>query len=81
MFPLELPLRLVRMYSFHGETVLDPFAGTGTTNLAAETAGRDSIGYEVNPGFEPLIRAKLAGPPLVPTGAALTFDRRPSPRP
>ncbi|SEO42984.1 DNA modification methylase [Halogranum amylolyticum] len=47
-FPLELPLRLVRMYSTYGDTVLDPFAGTGTTTLAAMHAGRDSVGYELD---------------------------------
>ena len=47
-FPLELPLRLVRMYSSYGDTVLDPFAGTGTTTLAAMHAGRDSVGYELD---------------------------------
>jgi DNA modification methylase len=55
-FPLELPLRLVRMYSTYGDTVLDPFAGTGTTTLAAMYAGRDSVGYELDAtlveGFE-----------------------------
>lgn len=47
-FPLELPLRLIRMYSTYGDTVLDPFAGTGTTTLAAMHAGRDSVGYELD---------------------------------
>jgi site-specific DNA-methyltransferase (adenine-specific) len=59
MFPLEVPLRLIKMYSFHGETVLDPFLGSGTTALAAERAGRNSIGYEINEDFEQLIREKL----------------------
>ena len=47
-FPLELAERLVRMFSFVGDTVLDPFMGTGTTNLAAEKYGRNSIGVEVD---------------------------------
>ena len=59
MFPVELALRLVKMYSFWGETVLDPFLGSGTTALAAELAGRNSVGYEINPDFEPLIRRKF----------------------
>jgi site-specific DNA-methyltransferase (adenine-specific) len=58
MFPVELPRRLIRMYSFYGETVLDPFLGSGTTSLAAEQEGRNSVGYELNPDFEPLIRRK-----------------------
>lgn len=47
-FPLELPLRLIHMYSTYGDTVLDPFAGTGTTTLAAMCAGRNSVGYELD---------------------------------
>lgn len=45
-FPLEIPYRLVNMYSVRGDTVLDPFLGTGTTALAALAAGRHSVGYE-----------------------------------
>jgi len=59
MFPVELPRRLIRMYSFWGETVLDPFLGSGTTSLAAALEGRNSVGYEINPEFEELIRRKL----------------------
>ena len=47
-FPLELAERLVRMFSFVGDTVLDPFTGTGTTNVAAARWGRDSLGVEVD---------------------------------
>ncbi|WP_224447566.1 DNA-methyltransferase [Haloprofundus salilacus] len=47
-FPLELPLRLVRMYSVYGDTVLDPFAGTGTTTVAAMLSVRNSVGYELD---------------------------------
>lgn len=50
-FPLELAIRLVRMFSFVGDTVLDPFLGTGTTTLAAALWGRNSIGYEVDPVY------------------------------
>lgn len=59
MFPEELPRRLIKMFSFVGETVLDPFAGSGTTSLAAKHLNRNSIGYEINREFEPLIREKL----------------------
>jgi site-specific DNA-methyltransferase (adenine-specific) len=45
-FPLDLPLRLIRMYSTYGDRVYDPFLGTGTTTLAAMHAGRDSVGTE-----------------------------------
>ncbi len=50
-YPVELAERLVRMFSFVGDTVLDPFAGTGTTNLAAARWGRNSIGVEVDPVY------------------------------
>ena len=50
-FPIELAERLVRMFSFVGDTVLDPFMGTGTTNAAAGLCGRNSIGVEVDPEY------------------------------
>lgn len=59
MFPEELPSRLIRMFSFHGEKVLDPFLGSGTTALAARNLGRSSVGYEINPDFLPVIKDKL----------------------
>ena len=46
--PLELAERLIRMFSFVGDTVLDPFLGTGTTTLAAMQNGRNSMGYEID---------------------------------
>ncbi len=77
IFPVEVPRRLIRMYSFSGETVLDPFLGTGTTSLAAEIEGRNSVGYEINEDFRPLIEAKLGlgGTSLFPA-AEVRFDRR-----
>lgn len=59
MFPEELPKRLIKMFSFAGETVLDPFAGSGTTLLAAKHLGRNSVGYEINRAFAPIIKDKL----------------------
>jgi site-specific DNA-methyltransferase (adenine-specific) len=59
MFPEELPKRLIKMFSFVGETILDPFAGSGTTNLAAKNLSRNSIGYEINQEFLPVIKEKL----------------------
>jgi site-specific DNA-methyltransferase (adenine-specific) len=59
MFPEELPKRLIKMFSFAGETVLDPFLGSGTTALAAKNLNRNSVGYEINPNFIPIIRQKL----------------------
>ena len=60
MFPEELPKRLIKMFSFVGETVLDPFAGSGTTSLAAKHLKRNSISYEVNENFKPIIEEKLS---------------------
>jgi site-specific DNA-methyltransferase (adenine-specific) len=60
-FPKELPTRLIKLYSFWGDTVLDPFAGTGTTLLAAQELGRKSIGLELNPEYIKLIYRKLNG--------------------
>jgi len=59
MFPEELPRRLIKMFSFVGDTVLDPFTGSGTTNLAAKNLGRNSIGIEVNPENIKKIQEKL----------------------
>lgn len=59
MFPEELPKRLIKMFSFVGETVLDPFLGSGTTSLAAKKLKRNSVGYEMNPEFIPYIERKL----------------------
>ena len=59
MFPLELPNRLIKMFSFVGETVLDPFLGSGTTSLSALNLQRNSIGYEINPDFREIIKQKL----------------------
>lgn len=59
MFPEELPRRLIKMFSFLGETVLDPFLGSGTSSLAAKNCKRNSIGYEINPDFIPVIKRKL----------------------
>ena len=50
-YPMELAERLVRMFSFVGDTVLDPFMGTATTNIAAAKWGRNSIGVEVDPHY------------------------------
>ena len=59
MFPEELPKRLIKMFSFVGDTVLDPFLGSGTTSLAAKNLGRNSVGYEINKQFLPIIKDKM----------------------
>lgn len=59
MFPEELPRRLIKMFAFVGDTVLDPFAGSGTTSLSAKNLGRNSVSYEINQEFIPIIKNKL----------------------
>ena len=60
-FPVELPRRLIELYSFKGDLVLDPFSGSGTTCLAAKQTGRHYIGYEVVPDYVRLAEARLKG--------------------
>ncbi|WP_076788992.1 DNA methyltransferase [Chlorobium sp. KB01] len=59
MFPEELPHRLIKMFAFQNDTVLDPFMGSGTTALAAKNLDRNSIGYEINPEFIEIAKTKL----------------------
>ncbi|MEA3360665.1 MAG: DNA methyltransferase [Thermodesulfobacteriota bacterium] len=59
MFPVELPKRAIEMFTFVEETVLDPFLGSGTTSLAAMLTGRNSIGYEINRDFLPVIKTRI----------------------
>ncbi len=59
MFPDELPRRLIKMFTFKGETVLDPFLGSGTTAKVALELGRNFIGYEINENFREIIEKKV----------------------
>ncbi len=59
-YPFELPFRLIQMFSVEGDTVLDPFAGTGTTLAAAAASARNSIGIEREPALAPVIAETLA---------------------
>ncbi len=58
-FPVELAERLIRMFSFVGDTVLDPFMGTASTNIAASRCGRNSIGVEIDPHYYEYGRKRL----------------------
>ena len=58
-FPVELADRLIRMFSFAGDTVLDPFTGTASTQVAAKQCGRNSIGVEVEPAYYDMAEARL----------------------
>ena len=75
MFPEELPKRLIKMFSFVGETVLDPFAGSGTTSLAAKNLGRNSIGYEINNDFKNIIKDKLEENTLFTEQDIITYKK------
>lgn len=59
MFPEELPKRLIKMFTFVGDTVVDPFLGSGTTTLAAKNLNRNSVGYEINGDFLPIIKERI----------------------
>jgi DNA modification methylase len=76
-FPLELAYRLVRMFSFQGDTVLDPFCGTGTTMMAALKADRNSVGVEIDREYCRMaaIRLKNETAQLF-SQAKLIFERR-----
>jgi hypothetical protein len=57
-YPVELAARLIRMFSFAGDTVLDPFLGTGSTSLAAIRTGRNSVGVELEPSYLKIARSR-----------------------
>ncbi len=59
-FPVELPHRCIQLYTFRGDVVLDPFAGSGTTCLAARQDERRYVGYEIDPEYCRLAEARLA---------------------
>lgn len=71
-FPVELPRRLIQMFSFIGETVLDPFLGSGTTSVAAIEQKRNSCGYEINKQYIKIIQNRLSS---VPHRSDLVFEQ------
>lgn len=58
-FPAEIPYRLIKLFSYAGETVLDPFMGSGTTNKVAMMLGRNSVGYEIDKELLDVVKEKL----------------------
>jgi site-specific DNA-methyltransferase (adenine-specific) len=70
-FPIALAYRLIRMFSFAGDWVVDPFLGTGTTTRAAILAGRNSVGIEIEPSYVELTRQRLAKRPF---GVEVAFE-------
>jgi DNA modification methylase len=59
-FPEELPYRLIQLYTFKDEVILDPFCGSGTTCIAALRSGRHYIGYEINPDYIELANGRIS---------------------
>jgi len=76
MFPEELPRRLIKMFSFYGENVLDPFGGSGTTTLAAKNLGRNSACFEINPEFIPVLKDKIGASQQNVDGTTYQFVQR-----
>jgi len=72
-YPFELAYRLISMFSVKGDTVLDPFVGTGTTALAAMAAARNSVGFELDDGLKNVILASAEG--IVETANARIDER------
>ena len=71
-YPVQLAERLIRMFSFAGDVVLDPFLGTGSTSIAALNAGRNSIGVEIEPEYIEMARAALDKESMKPRQAGAT---------
>ena len=72
-YPLELAERLIRMFSFVGDTVLDPFLGTGTTTVAAMKHGRNSIGYEVDATYAKAAKRRIDDSKTLETSTEITL--------
>lgn len=75
-YPLELAERLIRMFSFVGDTVLDPFLGSGTTSVAAAKWGRNSIGFEIDQDYHEYSRQRLTKATLPPFGGVTIHTKR-----
>ncbi|HVT41619.1 MAG TPA: site-specific DNA-methyltransferase [Acidimicrobiales bacterium] len=74
-FPVELPLRLIELYTYRGDLVVDPFVGSGSTLVAAQRSGRDAVGYDLDPAYVDLSLARLADEA---TDAGTTGDGAPA---
>lgn len=77
-FPVELPARLIQLYSFQGDVVLDPFMGSGSTALAAWQAGRVYVGYEIDPTYLEVAEARLAALKLSTRPGAVDEEKPPA---
>ena len=68
-FPVELPLRLIELFTYRGDVVLDPFVGSGTSAVAAVRAGRHYLGYDTDDGYLAVARARVAAEREIPARA------------
>lgn len=75
-FPEEIPRRLIKLFTFVGETVLDPFLGSGTTTKVAKELGRNSYGYEIDPELKPIILEKVGYSPHPLTNDKIEIKER-----
>jgi site-specific DNA-methyltransferase (adenine-specific) len=73
-FPVELPQKLMELYTYRGDLVVDPFAGSGSTLVAAARCGRDAVGYDLDPQYVEIALARLAGDEAVPAGVGGVGD-------
>lgn len=74
VFPVEIPRRLIKLFSFYGETVLDPFCGVGNTGIAAKETGRAFIGQDISPEYITLAEQELNEIPAI--NATATYQLR-----
>ncbi len=72
-FPVALPRRFIELYTYLGDLVLDPFAGSGSTALAAATTGRDFVGYDIDEDY-----IRIAENRLSELGSAKTLPKKPA---
>ena len=73
-FPEELPKRIIRIHSFVGDTILDPFGGSGTTGKVAKNLNRNSISYDINPEFIELMKRKMGFSQVELFGSECTLE-------
>ncbi|MFQ6135011.1 MAG: DNA-methyltransferase [Nitrososphaerales archaeon] len=75
-FPEEIPRRLIKLFTFVGETVLDPFLGSGTTTKVARELKRNSIGYEIDKELKPIILKKVGSEQAAHSGDTIKITER-----
>lgn len=75
-FPEEIPRRLIKLFTYSGETVFDPFLGSGTTLKVAKDLGRNGIGYEMDLGLKPILRKRLEDRSSRRRVTSLVFEER-----